>query len=389
LNSSGRLHGNSEVDDDNYTPGTYCVFNGNQGIGYAKCNLESKTPENNYCEDVRKYTFNIGFVLSIIFIIFSIIAHIRIKKKQMFVKMSLVYLVNMLGQYLVIVVDRFLEPEGGSIPCVWIAYLKQYFNLSFFFSINVLAIILYNSINAMGNEAKFRILRYMGKVLDPDKNSFFWKGIVYVQGVPLLITLVTWIIDQRRIQLKQMVASGQISSFDTTSYPEAGVVYCYLSYQNPDENNKPSYFVTPEFIYVQSVQALLLISNLVLFGMAIQVFRRNHITPDNQTEYEGNKKKLTVIFKLFLIMICFWTFEIVTSAIVAAGGINGTCELRFVFDAPNAFFGVLAFLVLGKPPVLKELRRRGKRFLTCQAYAPTETSGADTTSTKLTTTKSS
>ena len=124
----------------------------------------------------------------------------------MFVKISVVYLVNMLGQFLVIVVDRYLDPKKGSIPCVWIAYLKQYFSLSFFFSINVLAILLYNSINAMGNVSKFRILRYIGKVLDPNKKSFLWIGIVYIQGVPLLITLLTWIMDLRRIELKQMVA---------------------------------------------------------------------------------------------------------------------------------------------------------------------------------------
>ena len=206
LDSSGRLHGNSEVDDDNYTTGTYCVFNGNQGILYASCDLRPQTSQNNYCEDIRKDTFNAGFVFSIIFIIFSIIAHIKVERKDMFVKISVVYLVNMLGQFLVIVVDKYLDPEKGSVPCVWIAYSKQYFSLSFFFSINVLAILLYNSINAMGNVSKFRILRYIGKVLDPNKKSFLWIGIVYIQGVPLLITLLTWIMDLRRIELKQIVA---------------------------------------------------------------------------------------------------------------------------------------------------------------------------------------
>ena len=101
----------------------------------------------------------------------------------------------MLGQFLVIVVDRYLDPKK-SIPCVWIAYLMQYFSLSFFFSINVLAILLYYSINAMGNVSKFRILRYFRKVLDPSKKSFLWIGIVYIQGVPLLITLLTWIMGE-------------------------------------------------------------------------------------------------------------------------------------------------------------------------------------------------
>ena len=47
------------------------------------------------------------------------------------------------------------------------------------------------------------------------------------------------------------------------SFPEMGVYDCYMSYQKTDP--RPSYFVTPEFIYVQLFHTLIIISNLVLF----------------------------------------------------------------------------------------------------------------------------
>ena len=75
LDSSGSLHG-TDVENGNlmYTLDTYCVYNGGSQVVYATCTLEPQIPANNYCEDVRKHTFNVGFVLSIMFIIMSIIA---------------------------------------------------------------------------------------------------------------------------------------------------------------------------------------------------------------------------------------------------------------------------------------------------------------------------
>jgi len=237
----------------------------------------------------------------------------------------------------------------------------------------------------MSGPSRFMIVRFMGRVMNPDNKSFLWKGILYVQGIPLLISLVTWAIDQRRIQLRT-----QGVSFDTTSYPEAGETYCYMSYQKPDNDNPPSYFITPEFIYVQSFQSLLLLSNIVLFSMTVYVYMSQQIKPDNKNEIEQRMDNFKVMSKLFFIMICTWIFEIITSAISAEGGINETCIPRFILDVPNAFFGLWVFLVMvcSKPPVIESLRKRGRRFLstfTGSTYVPPETSKATIETSKATT----
>ena len=109
----------------------------------------------------------------------------------------------------------------------------------------------------------------MGRVMNPGNASILWKGIVYAQGFPLFITLVTWIVDQRWIQLQQKIGLQQIPDFDTTLYPNARVVSCYLPQQSQDPNNWTSYFITPELIYAQSVQLLLWISDIILIGKTV------------------------------------------------------------------------------------------------------------------------
>lgn len=157
MNSLGTLHGRGEPGINEFTLDTYCVFNdGSLGVGYAICALEPQTPEINVCEDVRKYTFDVIYGVSMTV---SITAHFVKKElsRLMFGKMSLVYLLNMLGHFLAHFVDRLFDPNPGTTPCIIITYFKQYFDISFFFSINILAIICYNMISEMNAKSRFMI----------------------------------------------------------------------------------------------------------------------------------------------------------------------------------------------------------------------------------------
>jgi hypothetical protein len=185
---------------------------------------------------------------------------------------------------------------------------------------------------------------------------------MYAQGVPLLITFVTWIIDQRRIQLQKMVELGQIPDFDTTSYPEAGLVSCYLSYQVKDPNNRPSYFFTPEFIYVQYWQFPLWISNMLLFGMSVKAFfkfyhthRHTHfIKIRNNLHVVQMKKSCLIIAKLFSVMGGLLILKIIASNTSNDDEFNGTCTIWFFKDVPNAFFGLWVFFVVVCMPKVAE-----------------------------------
>lgn len=178
--------------------------------------------------------------------------------------------------------------------------------------------------------------------MNPTNKSFLWKGILYVQGIPLLITIATWAIDQRRIYLQVQ----QSIRFDTISYPEAGEVYCYMSYSTTSDK-KPSYFLRPEFIYVQSIQILLMLSNIVLFGLTANAYLSNIISPDNIEAFKQKKKNLKLLAKFFFVMIffmfCIWIFEFATSALIADYGIYETCCLRIILGVPSA---IIYFVII-------------------------------------------
>ena len=323
------------------TSETYCVYNdGSLGAGFATCDL--LTPENNVCEDARKITIDVIFGVSITA---SIIAHFVKNElsRSMFGKMSLVYLLNILGQFLTGFAERLLDPDQETTPCILIAYFKQYFQISFFFSINILAFICYKSISEMNAKSRFMIFQYIERVMNPNKNSFLRKGIMYVQGIPLLISIATWAIDHRR---KQYLQQGYI--FDTTSYPEAGVRYCYMSYSYSTVP-EPNYFLTPEFIYVGSVQILLMLSNIILFGLTANAYLSNIITPDNVQPFKQKIKNLKVLAKLFCVMIfliiSIGILKSTTHDLIIDYGIYETCILRFILGVPNALiYFVITFL---------------------------------------------
>ena len=140
------------------------------------------------------------------------------------------------------------------------------------------------------------------------------------------------------------------------SFPNAGVEFCYMSFQNPGGNLH--YFLTPEFIYIQSFQLFIFLINFVNFAVTVKMYFSYQKTPDNVRRIDQHMKNFKIVVQLFFTMLCFWIFEIITSAISTDYGINETCGVRFVLDAPNAFYGLLAFLMLVcmKPTVVKSLK---------------------------------
>ena len=355
LDKFGRVNGvinhKTNKEDMRYIPGTYCVFENNNAVGINICVLE-KEIDPNECEITRWHTFNTAFIISIIFIILAILAHIIEKQLNVtvFGKISVVFLFNLLGNFVTIMVERINKFEQESTPCVWAAYLFQYFGLAIFFSINTLAFICFRTVREMADEADNKILVAIGNFLDPKKKYFLLKGIAYIQGFPLIIGLITYAID---MEGKRRMAADEK---DLNLFPNAGVVFCHMSFQNP--GGDINYFVTPEFIYLQSFQLFIFFVNFVIFAVTVKSYFTFQVTPDNVETREQQKKDLKIVVQLYFTMLCFWIFEIITSAINTDYGTNESCPVRFVLDTPNAFFGLLAFLMLVcmKPTVVKSLR---------------------------------
>ncbi len=356
LDKFGRVNGiiddETKEEDKRYVRGTYCVFENVGRVGINICILENEIDPND-CEITRRYTFNTAFIISIIFIILAILAHFIEAQLNatMFGKISVVYLFNLLGSFITIMVDRMNKFERETTPCVMVAYMLQYFGLSIFFSINTLAYILFRTVRVMADGAlNYKFFEALENFFDPKKKNFLLKGIAYIQGFPLIISLITYVIDNDRKRRENEGEKGLVS------FPNAGVVFCYMSFQNPGRNI--NYFLTPEFIYVQSFQLFIILVNFVLFSVTVKSYFSFQVTPENVKRIDQHKKNFKIVVQLFFTMLCFWIFEIITSAISTDYGINETCGVRFVLDAPNAFYGLLAFLMLVcmKPTVVKALK---------------------------------
>merc|ERR1719285_1191504 len=159
----------------------------------------------------------------------------------------------------------------------------------------------------------------------------------------MIICAITAGADQYGKRLETSVAEQSV-------YPNMGQYVCYFGYQNPNRETK-NYFLTAEFIYTQSFQMMALLVNVVIFAVVIR-----HLQ-DIQRDSNKNIIEKTVLFgKIFFLMICIWFNEIITSVISTSYGLNNTCPIRFVLDTPNAFFGVLLFMmVLVKPKVRRPM----------------------------------
>ena len=354
--------------EDPVTSDDYCVDRDNNSTELVViCSLE-KIIDPIDCDINRWYTTAI--IISIIFIILAILAHIIETQlnDSMFGKISLVYLFNLLGCFITLMVDTMNNFEWETLPCEMVAYMLQYFTLSISFSINILAYICFRTVRQMADTSDYKSVEAFRNFFDPRRKYFLLKGIAYIQGLPLIISLITYAIDNIR---KRREAAGEK---DLYLFPNAGVVYCYMSFHNPWRN--VTYFLTPGFIYVQSFELFILFINLIIFAVTVKSYFKFQVTSDNVKKIEQRKKDLKIIIQLFFNIHCFWILEVITSTMSSYYGTNETCIVMFVLVAPNAFYGLLAFLMLVcmKPTVVKSLKAKILSIFDCSSSVSTRES---------------
>ena len=319
------------LDSANY----YCLAIEDGNVSFETCKID----EFNLCEYVRDITFRVGYIMSAV----SILITIKIKyadgsimnKETSHGKVEFIYLLNILCFYGLLILSKFNRFKPLSLGCELYAYCVQYFKLSVFFSINFLAYSLYRIVvprpdsNSDGNKriskSLTRVSNLLHKLPEPDRKPFIYLGSVYTQGFPLLICLITLGVDFYR-------KSFLTTEDDKTSFPQAGVEKnCLFFYSNPEPLNRKSYILTPEFIYIQSFQLIIIIFNIFLLVIITNSYIQRQIRLRELQQRDLDKKRKYVIYiKWFVYTVSFWIFEIITSAIVAVYGIQNTCTPRNV-----------------------------------------------------------
>ena len=105
---------------------------------------------------------------------------------------------------------------------------------------------------------------------------------LYAQGLPLLVVLITMAVDSKR-------PDSPDDTFDDTSFPNMGIYSCSLG--NKKTADPPSYFETAHFLYFQLYVILILVTNLILFGIT---YIRIHAMFKNKKELDKAQEKFDV-----------------------------------------------------------------------------------------------
>jgi len=232
-----------ETGEDDY--GTN-VFDGVFQFTFNACNDYSVNAK---CQDHLDFLsfFNpISLCISIFFLILTIAFFIWYKNINAWDRgnmMKIAFLVNLTVAYIVSVSMwvQDNDPERLGTPgCKFVGYLLQHFFLGAIFWINAMGFHIWRLMNVGGSKKSSR-----------EDLKKFLKFALYAQGTPLLINIITAIIDSTRTRI-------------TPHYPNMGELRCFLGENYMAEKN---YFRSAKFIYndlflflVQFVNAFFLIS---------------------------------------------------------------------------------------------------------------------------------
>ena len=150
------------------------------------------------------------------------------------------------------------ESDNGTTHCILLGYLFQYFYLSFFFWSNVMG---------------FNVWQTLGCY---QKGRFLW-GALYAQGVPLLICILTAVVDSFR---PQFAWDNQLHPDPQPHYHNMGSFRCFLG--DPVRGSFPT---SSTFLYFHLYILLLQIANFYFLG---NLFRTIYKGWENASTFYSN-----------------------------------------------------------------------------------------------------
>jgi len=277
------------------------------------------------------------------------------KTNPLYSKIMIGFISNLIICFIVLLDNTLQGSEKerrGTISCIISGYMLQYFFLGFLFWINGMSFNIW--------------LKFTGMSMQPptkeNENKKFWKYFLYAQGAPLLIVVITAIVD----------ATAKETSNDENliHYPNMGKYVCFVG--ATDTSFKQSFFGRPEFIYFHLIMAIIQFSNIVFLGLTIKSLHagwRNQAKLHKITEkekecllkakFEKLQEQLTVVLRLFVIMGVPWILDLVATIIAHEYGFDKTCTLRICINTFNLLAGILIFLVIvAKKSVLLSLKEK-------------------------------
>jgi len=179
---------------------------------------------------------------------------------------------------------------------------------------------------------------------DRNTNRRLIYNIIYAQGVPTFVTIVTFLAD----------LYGSCDSI----LPNMGRFTCFLG----SEFDQHARFVDkPSFVYYYSIICYVMILNVLCFCITGYYLISHWVTVRNM---QRNSKQnvwthALVVSKLFLIMGIPWIFDVISAAVEHRYGNGESFGARLSLDILNLLTGVIIFVVLCcKKTILRKLERK-------------------------------
>ena len=239
---------NKSVDVDD----PYSIFD----FTYMTCYEEKIS----WCEQFINTFHPIILSISTVFLIITLLVYVvyvyddgLCKINPLFSKITIGFITN-LTIFFIVIIDNYSHMRDGerreTFPCILSGYLVLYFSLAFFFWINTMSFNIWMKFTFMS----------MQSPCNEEGCKKFWKYFAYAQGMPLLITIITAIVD----------ATGNADGNEENliHHPNMGMYSCFLG-AVATPSTPQSYFGRPEFIYYHVFIMLLQIANMFFLGITV------------------------------------------------------------------------------------------------------------------------
>jgi len=284
--------------------------------------------------------FSVMMYISAFFIFITLVIYCYLKdtRKKRFGQLTIGFLFNILIAFICSAIQRSMDPAEvkGFLGCKILGFCIQHFWLGFFFWISAMAI------NITHTFAK----SFRNSSRDEASNKSLLLHILYAQGVPLFITIITIMMDTMNISSDYIV-------------PGMGDIQCFFGHEKVSD--APSFFKTPSFLYFYLIISIIMVSNLLCFLItgynliSHWVQMKDLQTSANDSNGNGPFTQLRILVTLFILMGVPWILEVVSAAT------NPAWEYSLLLNIINLCQGILIFLVLVcKASVLSGLKERLK-----------------------------
>ena len=339
---------------DNYSQGEFCIHFTNSATEFnnqtsedairpvfSVCQAELTEQELEDAEKTQKFYPVLIFISSFfLFVTLVVYCMLQENRSKLFGKLTIGFLLNIFLAFLASGIHYSLNVGvnrhylDGKPLCTTLGYIVQHTWISFFCWMTAMALNItytfaqsFRHSNAMSNKQTKAVVLH----------------ILFGQGVPLLITLITLVMDTQGSSAKHVL-------------PNMGEYTCFVGEEFKEQPG--SFFKSPTFLYFYMPIMIVWVINIVCFIVTAVHLVSHWAKAKAMKQSRANNTPLAhakILGSLLIIMGGPWIFEFISAYLEHAN--HTSFNSRLALDVINLLQGVLIFLALVcKTQVMRPLR---------------------------------